>query len=89
MKKIIFPAFLILAGTLHAEPFDVNQNPDLYDGNADSTVFPTATQPGIGDSYGSSSLYSTGFSQTRHIEQKGNVDGYASVLLDLDHKLNW
>ena len=90
MKTFIVTAAMILSTSLYASPFDVTgQNHDLYDGFPGSTKLPTAIQPGIGDSYGSSILHSGGYADTRHTPQKGLDEGYGSILLDVGVPLNW
>ena len=46
-------------------------------------------QPGIGDQYGSSFLYSEGFSNGVHKEQPGFGDAYASTLIDVGAQVDW
>ncbi len=89
MKALLISVAMILSTTLYAEPFDATQDPDLYDGYSDSKVFATVFQPGIGDDYGSSFLYSTGFTKGRHLANHGNDDAYASTLLDAGHPIDW
>ncbi|MEJ2621535.1 MAG: hypothetical protein P8163_15105 [Candidatus Thiodiazotropha sp.] len=90
MKTFIITAAMILSTNLSASPFDVTgQNPDLYDGHANSTMLPTAVQPGIGHSYGSSILHSGGYARTSHALQGGVDEGYGSILIDVGTPLNW
>ncbi|MCU7920648.1 MAG: hypothetical protein KZQ88_12870 [Candidatus Thiodiazotropha sp. (ex Dulcina madagascariensis)] len=90
MKKIIITAAMILSTNLYASAFDVTgQNHDLYAGLPDSTQLPTAVQPGIGDSYGSSILHSGGYADSRHTVQNGIDEGYGSILIDVGAKVNW
>jgi hypothetical protein len=90
MKTLIVTAAMILSTNLYASPFDVTgQNHDLYDGYADSTILPTAVQPGIGDSYASSILHSGGYAKTSHTLQGGVDEGYGSILIDVGTPLNW
>ncbi len=89
MKAILISIALLFSTTLYAGPFAVTQDPDLYDGYSGSKVFPTAIQPGIGDNYASSILFSTGFADSGHLEQQGSENAYGSVLLDLGHAIDW
>jgi hypothetical protein len=90
MKALIVTTAMILSTNLYASAFDVTgQNPDLYDGYADSTRLATAVQPGIGDSYASSILHSGGYAQTTHKVQGGLDEGYGSILIDVGTPLNW
>ena len=89
MKKIILPALLIISSTSFAGPFAVTQDPDQYDGNADSKILATAVQPGFGDNYGSSFLFRTGVVQSASVEQSGSIDAYGSTLQDIGHPLDW
>ncbi|MCU7920647.1 MAG: hypothetical protein KZQ99_18375 [Candidatus Thiodiazotropha sp. (ex Dulcina madagascariensis)] len=90
MKKVIVTAAMILSTNLYASAFDVTgNNHDLYDGFAGSTKLPTAVQPGIGDSYGSSILHSGGYADTKHTFHGGIDEGYGSILIDVGSSLNW
>ncbi|MCU7906019.1 MAG: hypothetical protein KZQ76_09185 [Candidatus Thiodiazotropha sp. (ex Epidulcina cf. delphinae)] len=90
MKKVIVTAAMILSTNLYAGAFDVTgNNHDLYDGFADSTKLPTAVQPGIGDSYGSSILHSGGYADSPHTVQNGIDEGYGSILIDVGAQVNW
>jgi hypothetical protein len=90
MKTIFFTAAMVLSANLYASSFDVTgQNHDLYDGHADSTVLPTAVQPGVGDSYGDSIFYSGGYAQTTSTLHGGIDEGYANVLIDVGTPINW
>ncbi|MCG7897729.1 MAG: hypothetical protein JAY85_04640 [Candidatus Thiodiazotropha weberae] len=90
MNKIILTAAMILSTNLYAGAFDVTgQNPDLYEGTAESTQLATAVQPGIGDSYGSSILHTGGYADTRHTTQNGVDEGYGSILIDVGAPVNW
>jgi hypothetical protein len=61
-----------------------------YDGVASSTSLPTAIQPGIGDSYGSSILNSgQGYAKSSDRVQNGLDEGYGSILLDVGVPLYW
>ncbi|MES9939323.1 MAG: hypothetical protein ABW104_13375 [Candidatus Thiodiazotropha sp. 6PLUC2] len=91
MKKIMLAAAMILSTNLYAGAFDVTgNNPDLYDGLADSSSQPTAIQPGIGDSYGSSILHSgKGYARSVAKPQGGMDEGYGSILIDVGVPLYW
>lgn len=90
MKTILVSAALILSTNLYADPFDISgDNPDLYDGDSTSTVLATAAQPGIGDNYGSSFLFSTGLVKSEQVAKLGSGDAYGSVVLDLGHSIDW
>ena len=89
MKTIIASAAMLLSTSVFAGPFAVTQDPNQYDGSEGSKVFPTAVQPGIGDNYGSSFLFKTGFTKGEHMPSQGGEDAYGSTLLDLGHDVNW
>ena len=90
MKTMLITAAMIMSTNLYASAFDVTgNNHDLYAGYSGSTSLPTAVQPGIGDSYGSSILYSGGYADTRHTPQKGVDEGYGSILIDVGAPVNW
>ncbi|MEJ2693044.1 MAG: hypothetical protein P8166_08315 [Candidatus Thiodiazotropha sp.] len=90
MKTILVTAAMILSTNLYADPFDIRgDNPDLYDGDSTSTVVATAVQPGVGDNYASSFLFSTGFVASEQAVRFGTDDAYGSVILDLGHPIDW
>ena len=89
MKTIIASAAMLLSTSVFAGPFAVTQDPDQYDGHEGSKVFPTAVQPGIGDNYGSSFLFKSGFVKGEHKSSLGGEDAYGSTLIDLGHSVNW
>ncbi len=89
MKTIIATAAMLLSASAFAGPFAVTQDPDQYDGHADSTTFATAIQPGIGDNYGSSFLFKSGFVNSAHLSRQGSNDAYGSSILDLGHPIDW
>jgi hypothetical protein len=91
MNKLIITLTMIMSGNIYASAFDVTgNNPDLYDGFSDSTSLPTAIQPGIGDSYGSSILNSgKGYAKTTDTIQGGLDEGYGSILIDVGVPLYW
>lgn len=89
MKTIIASAAMLLSTSVFAGPFAVTQDPNQYDGYEGSKVFPTAVQPGIGDNYGSSFLFKSGFIKGAHKANHGSEDAYGSTLIDLGHPVNW
>ena len=89
MKTIIASAAMLLSTSVLAGPFAVTQDPNQYDGYEGSKVFPTAVQPGIGDNYGSSFLFKTGFIKSQHKPNLGSHSAYGSSLLDLGHPIDW
>jgi hypothetical protein len=91
MKKMIMILAMLVSNTIYASAFDVTgNNPDLYDGLPSSTSLPTAIQPGIGDSYGSSILNSgLGYAKTSDTIQAGLDEGYGSILIDVGVPLYW
>jgi hypothetical protein len=89
MKIVIAAAAMLLSTSLYAGPFAVTQDPDQYDGYEGSKTFPTAVQPGIGDNWGSSFLYKTGFNKSQHVDNLGSNDAYGSVILDVGHSIDW
>jgi hypothetical protein len=89
MKTVIAAAAMLLSTSLYAGPFAVTQDPDQYDGYAGSKTFPTAVQPGIGDNWGSSFLYRTGFNKSQQVDNLGSNDAYGSVILDVGHPIDW
>ncbi|MCG8059292.1 MAG: hypothetical protein N0E38_05625 [Candidatus Thiodiazotropha endolucinida] len=102
MKILLATATMILSANLYATSYDdlyevVGNNHDLYIGSSYSNTLPTAMQPcshaamqpGIGDQYGSSFLYSEGFSSNEHKSQRGFRDGYGSSLIDVGAAVNW
>jgi hypothetical protein len=80
---------MLLSTSLFAGPFAVTQDPDQYDGYAGSKSFPTAVQPGIGDNYGSSFLFKSGFIKGGQVDRRGTQDAYGSTLLDVGHPIDW
>ncbi|MBT2971335.1 MAG: hypothetical protein KME56_09895 [Candidatus Thiodiazotropha sp. (ex Ctena orbiculata)] len=94
MKMILATAAMILSANLYATSYDdlygvVGNDHDFYIGSSDSNTLPTAVQPGIGDQYGSSFLYSEGFAKTNSKLQPGHGDGYGSSLIDVGASVNW
>jgi hypothetical protein len=91
MKTYTIAAAMLLSANLHASAFDVTgKNHDLYDGFPDSTSLPTAIQPGIGDSYGSSILNSgKGYAKSVETRHGGLDEGYGSILIDVGVPLYW
>ncbi|MES9972436.1 MAG: hypothetical protein ABW092_20575 [Candidatus Thiodiazotropha sp.] len=94
MKILLASAALILSSNLYATSYDdlygvIGNNHDSYIGLSESNTLPTAVQPGIGDQYASSFLYSEGFSQRVHKEQPGFRDAYASSLIDVGAQVDW
>ena len=89
MKTIIASAAMLLSTSVFAGPFAVTQDPNQYDGYEGSKVFPTAVQPGIGDNYGSSFLFKSGFIKGEHKTNQGSHGAYGSSLLDLGHPIDW
>ncbi|MET0061744.1 MAG: hypothetical protein AB2552_01660 [Candidatus Thiodiazotropha endolucinida] len=94
MKILLATATMILSANLYATSYDdlfevVGNNHDQYIGSSYSNTLPTAMQPGIGDQYGSSFLYSEGFSSNAHKSQRGFRDGYGSSLIDVGAAVNW
>ncbi|MEW8028740.1 MAG: hypothetical protein AB2792_09840 [Candidatus Thiodiazotropha sp.] len=94
MKILLATATMILSANLYATSYDdlygvVGNNHDQYIGSSYSNSLPTAIQPGIGDQYGSSFLYSEGFSNSGHKAQRGFSDGYGSSLIDVGAAVNW
>jgi hypothetical protein len=89
MKTIIASVAMLLSTSVFAGPFAVTQDPNQYDGYAGSKTFPTAIQPGIGDNYGSSFLFKSGFIKGEYMNKHGNNDAYGSSLLDLGHAIDW
>ena len=94
MKILLATAAMILSTNLYATSYDalygvIGNDHDNYIGLSDSNSQPTAMQPGIGDQYGSSFLYSYGFSTSVHKEQSGFSDAYASSLIDIGAQVNW
>jgi hypothetical protein len=91
MKKVIIAVAMMISSNIYASAFDVTgNNPDLYDGLSDSTSLPTAIQPGVGDSYGSSILNSgKGYAKTDDKIQGGLDEGYGSILIDVGVPLYW
>jgi hypothetical protein len=89
MKAILLTSAMVFSASLSASPFAVTQDPDQYDGYEGSKVFPSAVQPGIGDNYASSFLYSTGFSRSGYEQSNGSNDAYGSVILDIGHPIDW
>lgn len=94
MKILLATAAMILSSNLYATSYDdlygvIGNSHDSYIGLSSSNMLPTAMQPGIGDQYGSSFLYSEGFSKNVHKEQPGFGDGYASTLIDVGAQVDW
>ncbi|PVV15123.1 MAG: hypothetical protein B6D77_02345 [gamma proteobacterium symbiont of Ctena orbiculata] len=94
MKILLATAAMILSGNLYATSYDdlygvIGNSHDSYIGLSSSNILPTAMQPGIGDQYGSSFLYSEGFSKGVHKEQPGFGDAYASSLIDVGAQVDW
>ena len=89
MRTLLLTTALLLSTTLHAGIYagfgDVN-NGDLYRGNADSSMLPTAVQPGIGSS---SKALEAGFVSRAAVKRQGTNDGYGSSLLDVGHTIDW
>ena len=91
MKTITFTIALLLSGNLYAgiySGFGDVSNSDLYRGNDDSSMVPTAVQPGIGDSRGSAILKG-GFADRVSSKNLGTNDAYGSALLDAGHTIDW
>jgi hypothetical protein len=89
MKAILITAAMALSTSLYAGTFDATDYPDLYDGIEDSKVFPTAIQPGFGDSYGSALFQPAGFVMTNNHIEKGTGNAYGSTLLDVGYSTSW
>ncbi|MCU7853392.1 MAG: hypothetical protein KZQ80_14410 [Candidatus Thiodiazotropha sp. (ex Monitilora ramsayi)] len=94
MKILLATATMLLSANLYATSYDslygvIDNNHDFYIGSTNSVTLPTAMQPGIGDQYGSSFLYSDGFSNTAHTAQRGYIDAYGSSLIDVGASVNW
>jgi hypothetical protein len=94
MKILLATAAMILSANLYATSYDdlygvIGNDHDQYIGLSHSNSLPTAVQPGIGDQYGSSFLYSEGFSKRGSQTQPGYGDGYASSLIDVGAAVNW
>jgi hypothetical protein len=94
MKILLAAAAMILSTNLYATSYDelygvIGNDHDQYIGASYSDSLPTAVQPGIGDQYGSSFLYSDGFSKRGHKSQSGYSDGYGSSLIDVGAAVNW
>ncbi len=89
MKILLLTTALLLSSTLHAGIYagfgDVANN-DLYRGDADTSMTPTAVQPGIGS--GSKAL-EAGFVSRAAVKRQGTNDAYGSILLDVGHDLDW
>jgi hypothetical protein len=94
MKIVLAATAMILSANVYATSYDdlygvVGNNHDFYIGSVESSSLPTAVQPGIGDQYASSFLYSEGFSKTESKTQVGYGDGYGSSLIDVGADVNW
>ena len=94
MKILLATAAMFLSANLYATSYDdlhgiVDNNHDFYLGSSTSAALPTAIQPGIGDQYGSTFLYSEGFSNAPHTPQRGYIDAYGSSLIDVGASVNW
>ncbi|MES9991656.1 MAG: hypothetical protein ABW098_06845 [Candidatus Thiodiazotropha sp.] len=94
MKMILATAAMILSTNLYATAYDelygvISNGHDFYIGSSTSNTLPTAVQPGIGDQYGSSFLYSGGVVSSNSKAQPGHGDGYASSLIDVGASVNW
>jgi hypothetical protein len=94
MKIVLAAATMILSANVYATSYDdlyeiAGNNHDQYIGSTSSSSLPTAVQPGIGDQYASSLLYSDGFSKGKSVTHSGFGDGYASSLIDLGAAVNW
>ncbi|MGD8912689.1 MAG: hypothetical protein PVJ68_08120 [Candidatus Thiodiazotropha sp.] len=94
MKMLLATAAMVLSANLYATSYDdlygvIGNDHDQYIGSSNSKNLPTAVQPGIGDQYGSSFLYSDGFSKRGERVQPGHGDGYASSLIDVGAAVNW
>jgi hypothetical protein len=94
MKILLATAAMILSTNLYATSYDdlydvIGNAHDQYLGSINSKTLPTAVQPGIGDQYGSSFLYSEGFSKRASKAHTGFGDGYASSLIDVGAAVNW
>jgi hypothetical protein len=94
MKMLLATAVMMLSANLYATSYSdlyevIGNNHDLYIGSSESGSVPTANQPGIGDQYASSFLYTDGFSNSPRNLQPGYGDGYASSLIDTGAAVNW
>ncbi|MCU7843574.1 MAG: hypothetical protein KZQ93_07005 [Candidatus Thiodiazotropha sp. (ex Monitilora ramsayi)] len=94
MKILLATAAMFLSANLYATSYDdvygvIGSKHDFYIGSSNSAIVPTAKQPGIGDNYGSSFLYSEGFSNAPHTAQRGYIDAYGSSLIDVGASVNW
>jgi hypothetical protein len=94
MKILIATAAMILTVNVYATSYDdlygvIGNSHDQYIGSSSSKSLATAVQPGIGDQYGSSILYSESFSRRESQSHPGFDDGYASSLIDVGAAVNW
>jgi len=91
-KTILTIASLVFAGAASANPFLEDQN-DRYSGMSDSSSAPTASQPGIGDSYGGNVFelsHLVGVAQGSGRVHLGSGDAYASPIPNVESgDLTW
>lgn len=93
MKKITLTiASLFFAGAANANLFLDGPN-DRYSGLSDSHAIATASQPGVGDSYGGNIFegnHLAGFSANSGSVEEGRGDAYASPIPNVESgDLTW